>query len=68
MEKNIIKKRGRMGGAAGENAWENRAGFFALKFELDFFKKTGNFNTSRNFKEQGTLWTEVEGKNQKKDF
>ncbi len=50
-----------MGGAVGENAWENRAGFFALEFELDFFKKTGNFITSRNCKEQGTLWTEMEG-------
>ena len=56
-----------MGGAVGEDAWENRVGFFTLKFELDFFKKTGNFITSRNCMEQGTLWTEVE-ENQKKDF
>ncbi len=33
-----------------------------------FFKKTENFITSRNCLEQDTLWTEVEGKNQKKDF
>ncbi len=57
-----------MGGAVGENAWENRAGFFALELELDFFKKTLLQGTVRNKAPYGQRWREKIKRNTSETF